>query len=386
MIFILIVILSIYFILSAVVIGTDMVVSVFEKYSHFHMGKWDNVKTWRTAVLKICKKWAIRTPVLRLKKDCRYILLDRIRGKYGKTMVQSWQKAGCLLGLEFSEDEGESVSSVKKQLIAKDGNWKKTVNKVDYSMMAFALLKQENDPDNIRKAMDQMFICIESNLCDDGMVSYSAGKQSSRRYVDTLGFICPFLGLYGKTYNKPECIELAFNQILLFRKKGMISGLPVHCFESKNGLPIGICGWGRGTGWYTLAIIDLYPSVSDKLLTNQLKEWILEAAESIKRFERTDGGFSTVLAADSPYDSSSTAMIGYFYAQAGKIFDNNEYLCIAKNCVKRLMKVTKLNGAIDECQGDTIDIGIFSERYSEMPFAQGMALRLINTIICTTGE
>ena len=40
------------------------------------------------------------------------------------------------------------------------------------------------------------------------------------------------------------------------------------------------------------------------------------------------------------------------------------------------MKATKITGVVDECQGDTIDIGIFSERFAPMPFAQGMTLRL----------
>ena len=35
-----------------------------------------------------------------------------------------------------------------------------------------------------------------------------------------------------------------------------------------------------------------------------------------------------------------------------------------------------INGVIDQCQGDTIDIGIFSEKYGSMPFVQGMTLRL----------
>ena len=40
------------------------------------------------------------------------------------------------------------------------------------------------------------------------------------------------------------------------------------------------------------------------------------------------------------------------------------------------MKVTRINGVLDECQGDTKDIGIFSMQYTAMPFAQGISLRL----------
>jgi hypothetical protein len=44
------------------------------------------------------------------------------------------------------------------------------------------------------------------------------------------------------------------------------------------------------------------------------------------------------------------------------------------------MKKTKINGVVDECQGDTIDVGIISEKFGEMPFAQGFTLRLAEVI------
>ncbi|MPN08619.1 hypothetical protein SDC9_155904 [bioreactor metagenome] len=37
--------------------------------------------------------------------------------------------------------------------------------------------------------------------------------------------------------------------------------------------------------------------------------------------------------------------------------------------------MTRRDGALDYCQGDTVDFGIFSQRLDVMPFAQGMALR-----------
>ncbi len=79
------------------------------------------------------------------------------------------------------------------------------------------------DPASIRSAMDHMIRCIEDNLCPDGMVSYSAGKTSNRRYVDTLGFVCPFLALYGRIYQEPRYVRMAVEQLRLFRRTGLLS-------------------------------------------------------------------------------------------------------------------------------------------------------------------
>ena len=364
-----------YFIVTALLLGYDAMTALIERYSHFHIGRWPQVQSWKAAVRKICERWAVRTPTLRLKNDCRYLLLDRIRGTYGKAMVQSWQKAGCILGLQ---DDGSTAvtADCKARLIDDAGNWRITVDKVDYAMLAYALLRREEKPDSIRPAMGHMIRCIEDNLCPDGMVSYSAGHNAKRRYVDTLGFVCPFLGLYARIYNEPRYAHLALEQVRLFRERGLMQSLPVHCFHAESGLPLGIYGWGRGLGWYTLGMIDLYPELPDGVEKQLLGAWIREVADACLPYERQDGGFSAILPAGNVYDSSATAMLGYFYARSGHNFGCEEYTRIARDCRSRLIRVTKINGVVDECQGDTIDIGIFSQRYAPMPFAQGITLRL----------
>lgn len=369
------VLFTIYFVITALLLGVDIITAAVERYSHFHMGRWSDRYAWQKAVQKICRKWAVKTPALRLRKDCRYLLLDRIRGTYSKPMVQSWQQAGCVLGLQES-GAAQITPRVKAQLLNSDGSWKTPVNKIDYGMIAYSLLKAEKNPDTIRSAMDHMVHCIEDNLCADGLVSYSDGMNSTRRYVDTLGFVCPFLAAYGKIYSRPEYIKLAINQFRLFRRQGMIHGLPIHCFQGESGIPIGVCGWGRGTGWYTLGLIDLYSELDHREDKETVRAWIEEIAHACLSFERKDGGFSAILPARNVYDSSATAMLGYFYARCGALLHESSYTQAAIRCRNRLMKATKITGVVDECQGDTIDIGIFSERFAPMPFAQGMTLRL----------
>ena len=368
------IIVSIILALLLVFIGYDAVSALVENYSHFHMGRWSDLSQWHKYAYRVCGKWAVKTPTLKLREDCRYLLVDKIRGKYGKKMVQSWQKAGCMLGVHSVDKDSKILVKIKNQLIDDKGNWKISINRIDYAMLGYALLKAEDDAESIRCAMDSIVQCIEDNLCNDGMISYSAGKSSKRRYVDTLGFVCPFLGAYARVYDKPEYADLAINQIKLFREKGFYKGLPVHCFRSETEIPLGIYGWGRGMGWYALGLVDLYLELKEDSQTDLLKSYMLEIVENWKYFE--GDGFSTIVQTPEHYDTSATIMLGYFYAVCGKEFQVNEYTEIAKRCLNKAVKHTKISGVIDGCLGDTKDIGVFSQRYGSMPFVQGIAIRL----------
>lgn len=358
-------------------LGYDAVYSLIEKYSHFHIGRWDSQAKWKAAVEKKAKKWLLHTPILRIRDDNRYLLIDTITGKSGKNMVQSWQKAGCLMGVSALDLSDKCIEKAKKQLIDDTGNWKIPVNKIDYALLAYSILKTEADAARIKPAMDSVIACIENNLCPDGMVSYSGGKDTDRRYVDTLGFVCPFLSLYGVVYDRPEYVKMAVDQIRLFDASGFYMDLPAHCFQTGSNVPLGIYGWGRGMGWYSLALIETYRSVRLQSDKDFLLSRMNECAEKWKRYERLSGGFSTIApVTQGHYDSSATVMLGYLYAVCGNELNNETYRSLAQRCLEQLKRHTKINGTIDGCLGDTIDLGVFSQRYGSMPFVQGLALTL----------
>ena len=61
-----------------------------------------------------------------------------------------------------------------------------------------------------------------------------------------------------------------------------------------------------------------------------------------------------------------------------KISLEEKYKQVAEKSMKKLLSCTRITGAIDWCQGDTKDIGVFAQTYDLMPFAQGMTLRALN--------
>lgn len=122
-------------------------------------------------------------------------------------------------------------------------------------------------------------------------------------------------------------------------------------------------------------MIDTYFELTNCKEKTEMKAWIDDAAKEYLKYQHEDGSFYTILQGGGQYDSSVTAVMAYFYRKCSVVFDDRKYGEIADRCIARLMKVTMKDGAIDQCQGDTHGIGIFSQVFDVMPFVQGILLR-----------
>lgn len=374
-------ILLVLLMVPAAIVCTDYISNKWNGLKRFHIGHWQSQEEWQQAVKKIAYKWLKKTPVVKKTDRNSYLLLDWIKGSNRSNTIQSWQQAGLILGIHCMDEpkSREAIAAWKEKTFDENGMWKEPVAKVDFAMLAYAALKTERDPNRIRAAMDWTVRMLEENLCGDGMISYSQGKDSQIRFVDTLGMICPFLALYGETYRDERSVQMAYYQIKRYRELGRYPGtqLLCHAVNAEENLPLGVFGWGRGTVWYLIALTDTYPELREGMLKQNVKTWMAEAAEAYREFQKEDGGFFTILQGGGQYDSSVTAGMAFFYRRAAQILEKAEYAAVADKCIARLMKVTMRNGAVDQCQGDTHGIGIFSQVYDVMPFVQGLVLRAI---------
>lgn len=371
----------IYLIVSLLILGFDYILNFYTRIRRFHIGRWKCGKTWETAVKNRAYKWLMKTPTVRKTDNYRYLLLDIIKGNYRNETIQSWQTAGLILGINEVQDE-ESKSVVRKWLqknITPDGQWIKTGNKIDFAMLAYAVLKATDDVQQIKPAMDSIIEIMEANKCEDGVISYSQGRNTDIRFVDTLGMVCPFLAAYGISYNKEEYVSMAVKQIKEFHEFGVLTetSLPCHAYNVRNNTPLGVYGWGRGTAWYFLALVNTWkelPESDDKQL---LEQWIFEAAENYLQYQSDDGGYCTILQGGGQYDSSVTAAMAYFYRNCGNIFQDEKYYIAAEKCLSKIKMLTMKDGAVDVCQGDTHGIGVFSQVFDIMPFVQGLVLQTL---------
>ena len=378
---ILIFIIIIYIIISLVIFVTDFWFYLIERYSRFHIGRWDSYDKWVESIKNIAIRWSKKTPTVKIRDNNKFIVIDMIKGRYRSETIQSWQKGGILLGLlECNDDKSKNAIKVLiDSLITKDGMWRKKPVAVDCGLLSYAILKSTDDVQRIKPAMDYVINIIEKNICDDNMVSYLNDKSINERYVDTLGFIFPFLQLYANVYDKPVYSTIAYDQIKIFNKFALLGDtyIPNHAYNSSNNLPLGVFGWGRGVAWYVISLIDTYLEMDSGKNKELLKVNIKNAADSYIRYQRPDGGFGSIIQNSRTYDSSVTAVLSYFYIKCFDIFDDDKYLNVSKKCINKLKSVTRINGKIDWCQGDTKGIGVHSQTFDIMPFAQGFALRAV---------
>ncbi len=374
---------------SGLLFCVDFAFYLHGRYCRFHIGRWSSRETWARAIRSKARRWVRHTPTVKITDNNRYLLFDMLLGAYRSHTIQSWQKAALLLGLFESEDPEDRALArrMAEAQLTVEGDWKRAPRAVDIGMLSYAILRI-CPSDRCRRAMDTSYGLIKASVHKSGMISYTGGKENPEMYVDTLGLVCPFLSLYGAVYGCEVGETLAFFQLKTYTARGMYGDtlLPNHAFHVETGLPLGVYGWGRGCGWYLIGLADTYAHLQDEEHRTWTLGQIRASAEALAVYQRSDGGFGSILQRLDTYDSSATAVLAWFYKRAAVLLGEARYEKIGEAALACLIRHTRITGAIDGCQGDTKGIGVFSQTYDIMPFAQGMVMRAMTNTKCYMEE
>lgn len=356
------------------------------------IGKYDNLNIWRQAVLEKTSDWLIKTPKIKVTDNSRLIILDMLRGDYTNSNIQHWQEGSLLLGLtEYlkSNHDPTLIKNIEKYLESTfdhEGQWIYKPKNIDVAILAYAILKLDIiEVSKYKKAFDYVWELIKEHIGEDGTVLYRRSMKPYR-YVDTIGFICPFLISYGLKYKKIDCIDLALSQIRNYENYGIHKELniPVHAFHIGNKMPLGLYGWGRGLGWYAIGVIDSWNELpGNHKYKKELEKIVIKFAEAVMKSQQSDGSWTwTVNRNECTKDSSTTATLSWYLVNAGKIDEISEQCNqSSEKALKYLMSVTRKTGAVDFSQGDTKDIGVYSNLFNILPFTQGFSLRTVTSYI-----
>lgn len=374
---IILIILALLGVCALVIFLVDFVVWFRTWSSRIKIGRYSSVLDWIVKSEKVVKRWIKRMPTVKMTDSCRYILLDAVKGKYRNRTIQSWQMAGLMVGM----DENTAHRVVDSLIDDKTGQWLQKPKENDYALLAYEVMNCAPFRKNVMPAMETMAEMILSKR--DGSYIWYREHTKGTLYVDTVGFVSPFLVLYGKRTGNSELIQLGLQQIKTYYDVGMLSNVrvPCHCYDVKKAMPLGVYGWGRGLGWFLIGVIESYLQLDASERPEWLRQIVLEMAETVLQFQHIDGGLGSMLAIDSSYDSSITAIAGYYLMKCNETHPDDRYVSGAKKCMDKLMSVTRRNGALDICQGDTKGIGMYSATYDIMPFAQGFALSLAKMLV-----
>lgn len=384
-------VLSFVFFLVSIIILVDLIPLGYMWQSRIKIGRFPSQQTWSEKVLQTAKKWLRNTPVIPLTDHERLIIIDQLQGNYNRTAIQAWQEAALVLGLNAYAQK-TADQKIEKEIadffISKTsakGGWKIKPTASDQAILGYALLNAHFiDAGKYRLALDETYHMILSLKGEDGTIAYKNHVRQFR-FVDTIGFICPFLVKYGVQFDKSEAIQLALDQVFEFEKYGLMAKekIPCHTYHVHTKMPTGLFGWGRGLGWFLIGLADAYGALP--ILHPQketLKHLIIDVARSVLKFQLPDGSFTWLIFDEkSRKDSSTVATVAYFLAVAAEISEISELKVecneAKEKCLNYLQGVTRRTGAIDFSQGDTKGIGVYSQNFDILPFTQGFVLRTL---------
>ncbi len=351
--------------------AADAVPMIMTWIKRIHIGRYTDKKVWYENAVKAARKNAGKMPKIPVTDKTAYTLLPKLRGEYYNFYFSSWQVASLLL----ADSSDESTRKAAYRFFAKE-DWSDRSYKTGAGYLFYAMMQSGFSYDEKFKLAVDDYISKVFAAAGDGTLPYVL--EYKEHYVDTLGMVCPFLIKYHQTYGCPDALELAKRQFDEFYTYGINerTGLPIHCFNPDNKMPLGIYGWGRGCGWLALALDECLGLLDE---TDEyygvLRERATALCESLLPFQNENGSFNAIIGVPfSRQESSATAMIGSLLHRMG-------YTEESERCLKFLMSVTRVNGEVDFAQGDTMGIGNYSRRFEPMPAAQAFALRLYGKIV-----
>lgn len=377
---------SIIFILVIAVVLLDFFSQFYTWQSRIKIGRFASDEQWEELLFCKSLQWLKHTPTIKLTDNTRLIIIDILRGNYERKSIQSWQEAALLLGLTQRYIKTKD-SSIKKQIdtflvskINSSGDWITPPKEVDEVILAYAIIQVPwIDLQHYKPCFDATYALLLDSTGSDGTIAYKK-HHSDYRFVDTIGFVCPFLMRYGMVYDCNEAVALSFNQIHTFNQNGMLaeSFIPCHSYRITDLQPTGLFGWGRGLGWYAIGLIDTWNALPDTHLDkNQLTDSVIRFAQMALSFQNQDGSFNWLISDTlARKDSSATATMAWFFINASVLKELSEDCQLAcEKATDYLKSVTRRDGAVDFSQGDTKAIGIYSREFDILPFTQGFVLR-----------
>lgn len=336
--------------------GFDLWFFFYEWQARIHIGRWNNRKEWQQAIESKASKWIDKSPTVKISDNNHWVLWDMLRGRYRSKIIQSWQDAGLLMGLDCKE----SVRYASCKIDPASGDWRQKPQHVDAVLLAYVLKKNGALSAKAEKTVIDLLFELKIGR---KTVPYRS-TMPDVRFIDTIGMIVPFLSACSQT-------GLARDQIEEYDRARLPgSSIPPHAYDVVRGVPMGIYDWGRGMGWYILGLIE-------SNAVGKFDDRIVSLAFELLNYQKYDGGLGSMFFnKQSPSESSGTALMGLLMLESYWITRDPRFLDAAFRAERRLMSSTRRNGELDYCQGDTKGIGYYSRTFSIMPFAQGMALKL----------
>lgn len=310
----------------------------------------------------------------------------KLRGNKYRTFVKySYPRAFLFWGVlkyYHIKQESKEIDRIKirfdELFITNNGQPKFQIDKVDqtvFAQVALELYKQTAD-EKYKTFVDKFYNYLISLKSDNGIILYR--YSSATQYVDILGMISPFLIDYGLFFDKKEALDIAYTHMDYWIENGIDSQshLPFHCIHLKTNIRVGPTNWGRGIGWYGLALAYII-SKTDEMNNPYYNKFIYEMKElmttlnSLRNKDSLWGQFPGNPKGNGLYFDAS-ASLTYLYMDS--------LINKSSNFEKSIKKFIDNDGFVDFTSGDTEGINQYSRSYSKSEFSQGMLLLYLSEL------
>ena len=240
------------------------------------------------------------------------------------------------------------------------------IDQVPFGLAALNLYEYYND-DKYLVFAKKIFDFIISQMDENDLISYRAGQVIA--FPDTLGLIVPFLLRYDQ-YTDTDAISLAKKQMDYFIEFGVNpkTYIPVHGVNRNNNVQVGSTNWGRGIGWYLMALSHY---TKDTMEYKTEYDGIIETISKLKNEKGLWGQFP---GSKDRFDASTTTMFLYSMILNNlESFKSHQILKIFDGFISK-------EGLILETSGDTYTLNSYSNRFGNSELSQGLLLLILSEV------
>lgn len=225
------------------------------------------------------------------------------------------------------------------------------LQRVDQTPIGIVYLNLYRYTNNINylKTAEYIFNFLKNKREKGNVIPYI---NNINNYTDAVGMYVPFLMEYYELTKDTLAKQIAIDNIMEYKNMGCDTEthIPFHGYNIETGIKLGSCNWGRGIGWFLLAVAYCQET-NDSILYN-----------NIERLSYTQFPLSSYV-----FDSS-TALMFEIYKQST---DKNRVLNI--DFIKPYIKT---KGIVSGCSGDTYSFNRYSNTFGDSELCNGFFLML----------
>lgn len=263
-----------------------------------------------------------------------------------------------------NDDKLNHLKIIFDKFLDKNGVPSFTINRIDqvpFGLTAINLYKEFGEKKYLKFA-DRLYEYIVRSIEEEGVVSYREGQ--SIIYEDMLGMVVPFLLEYHWEKEDESSLKIAKDQMSYYINYGVDKEtyLPTHAINRKEKIKIGPTNWGRGVGWYYIALANFYKQTGEfKEEYEGLQNTLLSLRNSNNLWSQFPGGMDK-------FDASASTMIAYSIL----LYDNSFYK--KEELLGYLKPYISIDGEILQTSGDTYGLNNYSHTFGKSELSQGMLL------------